>query len=168
MQDKDMMKDILREQVSNENLQGLASYFGQSPENKPVSEKAKVQLNPAISIPAPLKKKRFSVDLIKVLNDTHDRPASHHDEYGEYKEGTFLHGCNIVVTSLVNGRWNLTVRSDKAISMYEIKAARYKYIPNAVYMTIVLPARETLELFTSANCMQLIEIKVTKPGENIG
>lgn len=166
MQNK--INNALREQTPDKHMQGLASQFERSVKDKPVQETIKVQLNPEIPIPAPLKKKRFSADLIKALNETYDRPADHYDEYGEYKEGTFLHGCNIVVVSLVNGRWNLTVRSDKAINMYEIKAARYKFVPNAVYMTIVLPARDTLELFTSANCMQLIEIEVTKPGANVG
>lgn len=162
MQNKDMMKGILREQVSNENLQGLASYVGQPSKENLVSDTVKVQLNPAISIPVPLKKKRFSTDLIKSLNETHERLASYHDEYGEYKEGVFLHGCNIVIVSLVNDRWNLTIKSDRPLSMYEVKAARYKFIPDNAYMTIVLPGRNELGNFTSPNSMQMVEISITK------
>lgn len=60
------------------------------------------------------------------------------------------------------GRWHLTVKSDKPLSIYEIKAARYKFIPDDAYMTLVFPKRSEIEKFTSPNCMQMIEIQVTK------
>lgn len=57
MQNK--INKALREQTSNNHIEGLASQFERSLKDKPVQETIKVQLNPAISIPAPLKKETF-------------------------------------------------------------------------------------------------------------
>lgn len=164
MQNK--INNTLREQTSNNHMQGLASQFERSVKDKPVQETIKVQLNPAISIPAPLKKKRFSNDLVKSLNETHERPIQFSDPSGDYKEGVFLHGSNIVIVDRIDGRWQLTIQGERPLTVYEIKAARYKFIPNDVYMVLVLPNRAKLEKFTSPDRMQLIEIAVTKSEEN--
>ncbi|MEY8608430.1 hypothetical protein AALM74_04530 [Parabacteroides segnis] len=164
MQNK--INNALREQTSNNHIEGLASQFERSLKDKPVQETIKVQLNPAISIPAPLKKKRFSNDLIKSLNETHERSIQFSDPAGDYKEGVFLHGSNIVIVDRIDGRWQLTIQGERPLTMYEIKAARYKFVPNDVYMVLVLPSRAKLEKFTSPDRMQLIEIAVTKSEEN--
>ena len=164
MQNK--INNALREQTSNNHIEGLASQFERSLKDKPVQETIKVQLNPAVSIPAPLKKKRFSNDLIKSLNETHERPVQFSDPAGDYKEGVFLHGSNIVIVDRIDGRWQLTIQGERPLTMYEIKAARYKFVPNDVYMVLVLPSRAKLEKFTSPDRMQLIEIAVTKSEEN--
>ena len=164
MQNK--INKALREQTSNNHIEGLASQFERSVKDKPVQETIKVQLNPAISIPAPLKKKRFSNDLIKSLNETHERPIQFSDPSGDYKEGVFLHGSNIVIVDRIDGRWQLTIQGERPLTVYEIQAARYKFIPNDVYMVLVLPSRAKLEKFTSPDRMQLIEIAVTKSEEN--
>lgn len=164
MQNK--INNALREQTSNNHIQGLASQFERSVKDKPVQETIKVQLNPAISIPAPLKKKRFSNDLVKSLNETHERPIQFSDPSGDYKEGVFLHGSNIVIVDRIDGRWQLTIQGERPLTMYEIKAARYKFVPNDVYMVLVLPSRAKLEKFTSPDRMQLIEIAVTKSEGN--
>lgn len=164
MQNK--INKALREQASNNHIEGLASQFERSVKDKPVQDTIKVQLNPAISIPAPLKKKRFSNDLVKSLNETHERPIQFSDPFGDYKEGVFLHGSNIVIVDRIDGRWQLTIQGERPLTVYEIKAARYKFVPNDVYMVLVLPSRAKLEKFTSPDRMQLIEIAVTKSEEN--
>ena len=58
---------------------------------------ATVKLNPAIIVPAPLKRKRLNNELIEELNATYERPSICRDEHGEYKEGAFLHGSNLVM-----------------------------------------------------------------------
>lgn len=157
MQDVEKVTKLLKEETTKEtDVQTLSGSL--NVEDKPTSAK----LNPAIIVPAPLKRKRFNDELIAELNATYERPAICRDEHGEYKEGAFLHGSNLVVTSIVGGRWNLTVKSDKPLSIYEIKAARYKFVPDDVYMTLILPKRTELEKYTSPNCMQMIEIQVTK------
>lgn len=121
-----------------------------------------VKLNPGILIPTPLRKKKFNNELITALNETYEREPLQQDEYGSYKEGVFIHGNNIVHVSRIEDRWHLSIQSDKTLSIYEMKAARYKFIPDQAYMTIVLPERNELDKFTSPNSMQMIEITVEK------
>lgn len=157
MQDVKKVAKLLREDATKEtNVPALSGNL--KVEDKPAAAK----LNPAIIVPGPLKRKRFNDELIAELNATYERPAICRDDYGEYKEGAFLHGLNLVMTSIVEGRWHLTVKSDKPLSIYEVKAARYKFIPDDAYMTVILPKRSELEKFTSPHCMQMIEIQVTK------
>ncbi len=157
MQDIEKNSMLLKEgQVKETRLSELLN-------NSETEKKPNVQkLNPAITVPAPLRRKRLNDELIAELNATYERPAICRDEHGEYKEGAFLHGSNLVMTSILEGRWHLTVKSDKPLSIYEIKAARYKFIPDDVYMTLILPKRSELDKYTSPNCMQMIEIQVTK------
>ena len=156
MQDVDKVTKLLKEETKESNVQTLSGNL--KVENKPTD----VQLNPAIMVPAPLKRKRLNDELIAELNATYERPAICRDEHGEYKEGAFLHGSNLVMTSILEGRWHLTVKADKPLSIYEVKAARYKFIPDDTYMTLVFPKRSELEKFTSPHSMQMIEIQVTK------
>lgn len=157
MQDIEKNSMLLKEgQVKETKLSELLD--NSETEKKPTVAK----LNPAIIVPAPLKRKRLNDELIAELNATYERPAICRDEHGEYKEGAFLHGSNLVITSILEGRWHLTVKSDKPLSIYEIKAARYKFIPDDAYMTLVFPKRSELEKFTSPHSMQMIEIQVTQ------
>lgn len=157
MQDVEKVTKLLKEETTKKtDVQELHTNL--KAEEKPTAAK----LNPAIIIPVPLKRKRFNDELIVELNATYERPALCRDDFGEYKEGAFLHGANLVMTSIVEGRWHLTVKADKPLSMYEVKAARYKFIPDDVYMTLILPKRSELEKYTSPHSMQMIEIQVTK------
>lgn len=156
MQDVEKTEMLLKEEVKETSLQTPSDSLKVS--DKPIT----VKLNPAIIVPVPLKRKRLNNELIEALNATYERPAICRDEHGEYKEGAFLHGSNLVMTSILDGRWHLTVKSDKPLSIYEIKAARYKFIPDDAYMTLVFPKRSELEKFTSPHSMQMIEIQVTK------
>ena len=59
-----------------------------------------------------------------------------------YKEGQFKMGrCNIIV-SIENDRWHLSISTPTASPSYkEIKAARYKLIPDEVYMAQIFPPK---------------------------
>lgn len=51
--------------------------------------------------------------------------------------------CRIIVT-IDNGRWHLSISTNnpKVLPSYkEIKAARYKFIPDEVYMAEIFPPR---------------------------
>lgn len=161
MQNK--ISNVLKEEVKESALERMMLQKGGLVEEKPTTE---IKLNPAITVPTLLRKKRFSQDLIKSLNETHVRPIQFTDPSGDYKEGVFLHGSNIVIVDRIDGRWQLTIQGEKPLTMYEIKAARYKFIPNDIYMVLVLPSRAKLEKFTSPGRMQLIEIEVTKSEES--
>lgn len=61
----------------------------------------------------------------------------------EHKEGIFRMGrCNVIVT-IDDGKWHMSISTPNASPSYrEIKEARYKYIPDDVYMAQIFPPRE--------------------------
>lgn len=62
------------------------------------------------------------------------------------KEGFFIMGrCRVIVTrdkmeEFPNGAWHLSISTRDALPSYkEMKAARYKYLPDDIWMAEVLP-----------------------------
>jgi len=50
--------------------------------------------------------------------------------------------CNIIV-SIDNGMWHLSISTPNALPSYkEMKAARYKYLPNEIYAAEIFPPKE--------------------------
>ena len=95
MQDIEKNSMLLKEgQVKETKLSELLN--NSETEKKPTVAK----LNPAIIVPAPLKRKRLNDELIAELNATYERPAICRDEHGEYKEGALLHCSNMVITRI--------------------------------------------------------------------
>lgn len=60
-----------------------------------------------------------------------------------YKEGVFRMGrCNIII-SIDDGKWHLSISTRNASPSYkEIKEARYKFLPNDIYMAQIFPPKE--------------------------
>ena len=61
----------------------------------------------------------------------------------EYKEGMFSMGrCNVIVTK-DNGNWHLSISTPSASPSYnEIKQARYRFLPNDIYVAQIFPPKE--------------------------
>lgn len=61
----------------------------------------------------------------------------------EYKEGVFKMGrCDIIIAK-ENNKWHMSISTRNASPSYkEIKAARYKYLPDDVYMAQIFPPKE--------------------------
>lgn len=59
------------------------------------------------------------------------------------KPGIYRMGrCNIIVT-IDKGKWHLSISVHNALPSYkEIKAARYRYCPNEIYMAEIFPPKE--------------------------
>ena len=77
----------------------------------------------------------------------------------QYKEGFFKLGrCNVIV-SIDNGKWHLSISTTNNSPSYkEIKEARYKFIPNDVYMAQIFPPKEEF-VNLHPYCHHLYEIK---------
>lgn len=60
-----------------------------------------------------------------------------------YKPGKYKMGrCDIIV-SIDDEKWHLSISTPNALPSYkEIKAARYKYCPNNIYMAEIFPPKE--------------------------
>ena len=61
----------------------------------------------------------------------------------EFKEGIFIMGrCNIIIT-IDDGKWHLSISTPLASPSYnEIKAARYKLLPDNVTMAQLFPPKD--------------------------
>ena len=82
-----------------------------------------------IQLPQYWKKKKLNPEFIK-------------DEFGEYRFGTFLHGCAIVKVEMTDNLLSVAIHSQHPIGLPMIKEIRYKYAPNNCLMTMLMPSRE--------------------------
>lgn len=78
---------------------------------------------------------------------------------GNYKPGIFRMGRCLVIVSKDIGKWHLSISCRDADPTYEeIKEARYKYVPDNVYMAQIFPPKaEFVNLHP--HCYHLWEIK---------
>lgn len=61
----------------------------------------------------------------------------------EFKPGKFRMGRCIVMISIDNGKWHLSISIKDAQPSYkEIKEARYKYLPNNITVAQLFPPKE--------------------------
>jgi hypothetical protein len=88
------------------------------------------------------KKKRLNPEFVKQLQETANREPSITDDFGQYKEGIFLHGCTIVIVAITDGLWGLEIKSEHPVPLHVIKEIRYKYLPDECLMAQLLPSRK--------------------------
>lgn len=61
----------------------------------------------------------------------------------EYKEGVFNMGRCKIIVSIDAGKWHLSISCEKHSPSYkEMKAARYKYLPNDITVAQLFPPKE--------------------------
>ena len=90
------------------------------------------------------KANRLNKEFIKELQESADNSYVDADAYGAYREGTFLHSACVVKVARDedNGLWVLQILSEQPITLPIIKQIRYKFLPNDIMVTMMLPPRE--------------------------
>jgi len=74
-------------------------------------------------------------------------------------ERKFLGECTILI-SQDNGKWHLSISHPKRLPRYyELKRARYKYLPDVKYMAQIFPP-ESEFVNVHKNCLHLWEINL--------
>jgi len=64
-------------------------------------------------------------------------------ESKKFKSGVFSLGKCLVFVAIENGLWHLSIsRKDRSPNYEEIKEARYKFIPDEVYMAQIFPPKK--------------------------
>ncbi len=59
------------------------------------------------------------------------------------KEGIFTMGRCRIIVSIDGGKWHLSISTASASPSYkEIKEARYKFMPNDIYVAQIFPPKE--------------------------
>lgn len=101
------------------------------------------------------KKKKLSPEFLQKLKDTAKREVLLSDEFGEYKEGTFLHRNTVVTVLISDGLWALNINCKHPVPLHVIREVRYKYLPNDMLIVQLFPSREELEGDTSVILYQI-------------
>jgi hypothetical protein len=80
-------------------------------------------------------------------------------ETENHKTGIFKMGrCNVIV-AIENDAWHISISTPKASPSYEeLKAARYKFVPDGIYMAQIFPP-STEFVNIHPFCHHLFEIK---------
>lgn len=81
-------------------------------------------------------------------------------------EGTFMMGRCAVIVSIDNGAWHLSISTRDALPSYkEIKAARYRFCPDDIYMAEIFPPKsEFVNLMPYCRHLYQIRIKDSNYG----
>ena len=77
----------------------------------------------------------------------------------KHKPGTYKMGRCLVIVTIDAGRWHLSISTPHCSPSYkELKAARYKYLPDNIYMAQIFPPQR---FFVNAMpyCHHLWEVK---------
>lgn len=103
-----------------------------------------VVLNGKIEFPEYWAKRRHTLSkkLIKELQETANRKPEVTDEYGEYKQGTFLHRAFVVTVTRELDCWQCHIFSDRMpVTLPIIREVRDKFIPDYCVMVQFFQSR---------------------------
>lgn len=85
---------------------------------------------------------KLSKKLIKELQETANRKPEVTDEYGEYKQGTFLHRAFVVTVTRELDCWQCHIFSDRMpVTLPIIRELRDKFIPDYCVMVQFFQSR---------------------------
>lgn len=89
------------------------------------------------------RRKRMKKEFLDELQQSAKSDFVDIDAYGAYREGTFLHRSCVVKAERDkdNGLWVLQILSEQPITLPIIKEVRYKYLPNDMIVSLILPPR---------------------------
>lgn len=88
------------------------------------------------------KKKKLSRSFVEELEKAANREPFAKDDFGEYRLGTFLHGCAVVKVEITDELLSVAIHSQHPVGLPMLKEIRYKFAPDAMLMTMLMPARD--------------------------
>ena len=88
------------------------------------------------------KKKKLNRAFVDELEKAAKSEPFATDEYGEYRFGTFLHGCAVVKVEITDNLLSVAIHSQHSVGLPMLREIRYKYAPDAMLMTMLMPARD--------------------------
>lgn len=76
------------------------------------------------------------------------------------REGTFGMGRCLVIVTIDDGAWHLSISTRSALPSYkEMKEARYRFLPNEIYMAEIFPPQEEF-VNVAPYCRHLYQINI--------
>ena len=161
----------MQEKISN----ALATEAIEKAQLQPTQEKmfqASRDNNRGIYFPQYWKKKKLNPNFVKELEKAAASEPFAKDEFGEYRLGTFLHGCAVVKVEITDDLLSIAIHSEHPVGLPLAKEIRYRFAPNAYLMTMLMPSREQQVSDNTAVIYQIpgdfSEIGVDSAGEEGG
>lgn len=97
--------------------------------------------NRGVQFPAFWKKKKLNPSFVNELEKAANSDPFEKDEFGEYRFGTFLHGCAVVKVEITDNLLSIAIHSQHPVGLPMLREIRYKYAPDALLMTMLMPSR---------------------------
>lgn len=108
-----------------------------------------------VYFPAYWKKKKLNRAFVDELEKAATSEPFMKDKFGEYRLGTFLHGCAIVKVEIIDNLLSIAIHSEHPVGSPMMKEIRYKFAPDAYLMSMLLPSRNQQ---TSDNTVVLYQV----------
>lgn len=99
-----------------------------------------------------LEKLRLRHPIIDSMNTTECE-----DKYGHYSTGAFRWKGKLVIITIEDGRWHLSVSTKHPLGYYELKEIRYTFLPDSMAVAQIFPSREEF-VNIHENCYHLFQI----------
>lgn len=98
--------------------------------------------NKGVYFPEYWRKKKLNPSFVDELRKAANSEPFMKDVFGEYRLGTFLHGCAVVKVDITDDLLNIAIHSEHPVGFPMVKEIRYKFAPDAYLMTMLMPSRE--------------------------
>lgn len=119
----------------------LGSQAGDCSVEKGVFQPSK-ETRKAVYFPDYWRKKKLNRAFVDELEKAAKSEPFATDEYGEYRFGTFLHGCSVVKVEMTDNLLSIAIHSQHPVGLPMLREIRYKFAPDAMLMTMLMPARD--------------------------
>lgn len=79
------------------------------------------------------------------------------DKYGQYSTGCFKYKGKIILITIDDNKWHMSVSANPPLGYYELKQIRYEFLPNFIHAAQIFPPREEF-VNIHENCYHFYEI----------
>ncbi len=134
--------------------QESAIEVNEAPVKKGVFE-ARKDGNRGVQFPDYWKKKKLNSKFVAALEESAKSEPVMKDRHGEYRVGTFLHGCAVVIVAVTDDLWSVEIHSEHPVGLPMLQDVRYKFAPDAFLMAYLLPSKKQL---TGSNMAVIYQI----------
>lgn len=94
---------------------------------------------------------------LRIAAPIHIEQHTEWDQYGQYSTGCFKYKGKIILITIDDGKWHMSISANRPLGYYEMKQMRYMFLPNRVSAAQIFPPREEF-VNLHENCYHLFEI----------
>jgi hypothetical protein len=131
------VKNEMLKETPKAGMDNKAERFVEKGVFQPSKEKRK-----GVYFPEYWRKKKLNRSFVDELEKSANSEPFMKDRFGEYRLGTFLHGCAVVKVEITDDLLNIAIHSEHPVGFPMVKEIRYKFAPDSYLMTMLMPSRE--------------------------